>query len=205
MGKTATDLTGQSFHLWSVIALSHTKGPHKYYRCRCQCGTEKVVQANSLVAGTSQSCGCHRRKASAERATSHGMTGHRAYSIWQGMTRRCSDPNFAAYRWYGARGIKVCERWADFALFWEDMGPAWKDGLSLDRINSDGDYAPQNCRWVAVKEQGLNKRNNKMIDTPWGPLPQSEAARRAGISVGALVNRIKAGWPKPRWFDPSTR
>lgn len=205
MGKAPTDLTGKKFGKWLVIKLDRLAPPHKYYWCRCDCGSEKSVQGNSLACGTSTSCGCDKGAKIAAAKTVHGKSRHPAYQSWSAMRRRCSDPNFAAYPWYGARGIRVCERWDEFDLFWADMGQTWAKGLSIDRINPDGDYCPENCRWSGAKVQAQNKRNNLLMDTPWGAMAQAEAARRAGISLGALRNRIKAGWPKPTWFDPPAK
>lgn len=87
----------------------------------------------------------------------------RQYRIWVGMRSRCNNPNVPIYRWYGGRGIKVCQRWDSFANFWEDMAEGYKDDLQIDRINSDGNYEPKNCRWATKKEQANNLRSNRLI------------------------------------------
>ena len=98
------------------------------------------------------SCGCKRRMA----ALTHGMTNSREYVIWNDMIRRCSDPNRQNWKYYGGRGIAVCERWHDFASFMEEMGPS--NGLTIDRINNDGNYEPGNCLWASMKQQCANRR-----------------------------------------------
>jgi len=119
------------------------------------------------------------------------------------MRRRCRDPKFEGYRDYGGRGITVCDRWYDsFDAFWSDMGPSWFEGATVDRIDSNGNYHPGNCRWATDIQQANNKRNNALIETPWGRMTKSMAARTAGISRTALKHRIERNWPHERWFDP---
>ena len=196
------DLIGCTFGRWHVVSFAFVKAPHKYFNCRCDCGTERTVQGPSLTQGTTKSCGCFRRERSKERHTTHGACGHPGYASWAAMRVRCGNKKGEHYRHYGGRGIKVCGRWQTFQGFWEDMGPTWAPGLSLDRIDVNGSYIPENCRWATATQQAQNKRTNLVVETPWGPLTQSEAARRAGISVGCLKNRIHAGWPAETLFLP---
>jgi hypothetical protein len=118
------------------------------------------------------------------------------------MRRRCRDKGFEGYAVYGGRGIKVCNRWHDsFEDFWADMGPSWFPGASIDRMDGDGHYHPANCRWATDVQQANNKRNNAVIDTPWGRMSKSMAARTAGIPWSTLKHRIERGWPQSRWFE----
>src|SRR6185437_15391158 len=98
---------------WTVVSYAEKRGPHHYWLCRCDCGTERIVQERSVLAGTSKSCGCLRREVNREIHTTHGACGHPAYQSWTAMRRRCADPSFEGYKDYGARGIAVCDRWAD--------------------------------------------------------------------------------------------
>ena len=109
------------------------------------------------------------------------------------MRTRCHNPNCREYKWYGARGIKVCERWDDLSLFIADMGPR-PDGYWLDRINSDGDYCPENCRWATPVEQQANRRNNKWVEYQGERVKLAVLARRLGIPNDILKGRLRVGW-----------
>lgn len=134
--------------------------------CRCECGSFVVVAVPDLKSGNTMSCGCHKIEATKQSNTTHGMSqsvsrGGEAtteYKIWNGMRGRCNLPKHISYKHYGAKGIKVCERWNKFENFFADMGPRPSQKHSLDRIDGDGDYSPENCRWATGKEQFANQR-----------------------------------------------
>lgn len=196
---------GNKYNRWEVVSYSHKTGPHHYWVCRCQCGKTKTVQQGSVVSGRSSSCGCLRAEVVAELHRKHGSTKHPAYQSWLAMRRRCADPAFSGFAGYGARGIAVCADWQEFEHFWRDMGATWAPGLSIDRIDVNGPYEKGNCRWATDVQQANNKRNNAMVETPWGRLTKAEAARRAGISYTALKHRISRGWPADRIFSEPVR
>lgn len=131
------------------------------WECICACGVKKAFHANHLLRGRTKSCGCLRREVSKAKATTHGRSKTLAHGRWAAMHERCRAPNSYAFKWYGARGIKVCKRWSGshgFANFLADMGER-PDGYSLDRIDNDGDYEPGNCRWATPTEQVANRRD----------------------------------------------
>ena len=158
------DKTGNKYGKLTVIGWSHSvyrsprNGSYQFWLCKCECGNETVVVGNSLTKGNTTSCGC----ASSRRATphywvTHGKSRSATYKTWCGMRERCNLPNHISFKYYGARGVKVCERWMSFENFLSDMGEK-PDGLTLDRIDPFGDYEPDNCRWADAKTQSANTR-----------------------------------------------
>jgi hypothetical protein len=197
------DLTGRRFTRWLVKSLDKTSTKPKFWYCVCDCGSKKRVNGYSLTSGASRSCGCLAAKETVSRFTTHGMHKHPAYQNWRGMHNRCKNPSEPSYKYHGARGIRVCERWASFDAFWEDMGATWKAGLTVERNDNDKDYEPDNCRWATAKEQANNRRYHRMIDTPYGPMNVSQASEAFGINRSSIMRRIRDGWPDDRLLEPA--
>lgn len=164
-----------------------------FWECRCDCG--KVLPMVAANLWRNQSCGCVRDAATAERMRTHGRTGSRPYIIWQGMKARCYKPDSLSYKYYGARGISVCDRWrTSFSAFLEDMGNPPSPEHTLDRIDPDADYCPKNCRWATQLQQGRNRRDNLILTVNGIEKCAAEWAETQGISAFTIYTRIQRGW-----------
>lgn len=195
------DMTGKTFGRWTVLvqAGNHKRGG-ALWQCRCVCGVVQTVLAASLRSGKSKSCGCLKREGMNARFLKHGATTHasarrggktRLYNCWTGMRKRCNDKKDMRY---GGRGISVCCEWDDFKTFHDwAMANGYRDDLSLDRIDVDGNYEPTNCRWADAFEQAKNRRFIKKDENgePW-----FEKARRHGVNPRTFNVRVSAGWPR---------
>lgn len=136
--------------------------------CYCECATEKLISLSNLLSGKSNSCGCMVRKSTIKRCTKHGHKSRKSpsgiYISWERMIQRCENTHDKNYDLYGGRGITVYSEWRkDFTNFLQDMGPTWREGLTLDRINSNGNYEPFNCRWATQKQQCRNSSRNRLL------------------------------------------
>jgi hypothetical protein len=193
--KTRMNLLGRQFDRLTVIEEVERRGRVRQWRCICSCGGEIVVAQGNLTSGATRSCGCfHRERASAANLT-HGLSNTTEHVIWSGMRARCSNPKHTAYADYGGRGITVCERWNSFQNFLADMGPRPSKQHSIDRIDVDGPYSPQNCRWATPSEQAQNKGSNRLVTFNGETTTISEWSRRLGIGAQLLGKRLDVlGW-----------
>lgn len=153
------DLTGQKFGRLTVLQRADNIGRLTAWNCVCECGTKTVVLAGHLRMERIVSCGCYKRENSTMKATKHGHWGTKLHRVWLSMRQRCNNSKNKSYKDYGGRGIKVCEDWSDFSVF-EDwaLKKGYKVGLSIERINVNGGYLPENCTWIPLCEQGKNTR-----------------------------------------------
>jgi hypothetical protein len=158
--KIASKLIGK-YGRWTIIKyVGKSISGEQMYEAVCECGSTHVVHGRTLTRNMSTQCNNCRLKEVKKSLTTHGQSYSLTYRVWDSMVRRCNNITHHAYKSYGGRGIKVCEEWLKFENFWKDMGEKPK-GLQIDRINNDGNYEPNNCRWVTPKENMNNRRCSK--------------------------------------------
>lgn len=194
-GRPAPDLCGKVFARLTVL-YRHGTGANRsaMWKCRCACGNEAVVQASLLRGGKVKSCGCLR----VEIKQTHGNAKHgrysREYVAWASMKDRCHNRSRRAWKHYGGRGISVCERWdKSFENFLADMGLSPSEKHSLDRINNEGNYEPDNCRWATKQEQCGNTRRTVMLTMNGVTQSRIEWCNQYGVAWHTIRNRMKAG------------
>jgi len=185
------DKRGQTYGRLTVVSReANNKQGQARWACICECGNTLTVASGSLGRSTF-SCGCLGKSKRLETLTTHGMAGTRIYQIWKGMHKRCKDTSRKDYH---GRGIIVCDEWLTFEQFYKDMGPTYRDDLSIDRINNDGNYSSNNCRWATRSIQNSNSRRNIMLTLRGKEVTLTQAANELSLAPRTLWKRINSGW-----------
>lgn len=202
MGKKV-EMIGRRFGRWEVLREAEVryKNGAICYHCRCDCGTERIVNGERLRNGDSTSCGCYNREIITK---PDAVYKERLYHVWNSMKNRCRCAKDKAYKNYGGRGIRVCDEWMhDYKAFKEwAYSHGYTDGLWLDRIDNNRDYSPENCRWATTKEQARNKRTTVLVEYNGQTMCIADAAEDSGINVATIRRRMELGWPKEKLFAP---
>lgn len=187
------DLTGQKFNMLIVKEYigKDQRGTSKW-KCLCDCGKETIVLGYSLENGNTKSCGCLKQRGS---RLSHGYSKKKIYFVWHSMVQRCTNKNSKYYKYYGERGITVCERWLKFENFLKDMGERPNNKYQLERIDNNLGYLKENCRWATKQEQVRNTRRNKLYKFNNKNQILTDWAKDRNIPHSTLYTRInKYGW-----------
>lgn len=201
MSSYKHDMTGEHFGRLTVLRYAG-KAPngHSRWLCQCACGQITTVTRSNLIAGRQVSCGCKRQEQASQMNYIHGGRRTRLYSIWSNMITRTENPNGTAYHRYGGRGIKVCSEWRDsFPIFraWA-LAHGYRDGLTLERIDNDGGYSPDNCRWATWQEQFNHRCDTHYITFDGKTQSLTRWARERALPPSALFQRVYAGWNAQR-------
>ena len=191
------NLIGQTFGRLTVIAEGETrelsnKRKQYYWLCQCNCGSKpKEITQNCLLNGETISCGCYHSEHNHEYGFKHGMSNTRIYTIWSGMIQRCCNPNAKNYPRYGGRGITICEEWKEFKNFydWSKIS-GYTDNLTIERLDNNGNYCPENCTWITKQKQMRNKRRNDYIQYNDEELTLTEWARKFDMNVETLRYQV---------------
>lgn len=204
------DLTGKRFGMLTILSRAeNAPGGKTRWNCQCDCGAVATIRGADMRNGKIKSCGCMRREIAAKQGkknATHGDTHTRLYTIWQSMRQRCRITKGQVYENYGKRGVFVCEEWRyDFSSFrsWA-VSNGYRDGLTLERKDTNGPYSPGNCCWATMKEQQNNRRNNRMITHGGKTQTLSQWADQTGISAATIAWRLNAGWPASDLFIPAS-
>lgn len=189
------DLTGRRFGRWVVLNYSHTANKkHTMWLCLCDCGNTGLVATTNLLRGKSISCGCYRNELLVDRVRTHGDSGSnsRLYITYCSMKQRCYNENTSSYKYYGARGIRVCDEWLkDYMVFREwAYASGYADTLTIERLDNDGDYCPENCTWIPQNEQSKHRRSVLMYEDQ----PLCDLARTRGLNPNMVRDRLYKGW-----------
>ena len=198
--KTPKDLTGQRFGRLTVLGRAPDRikpsGKHsKMWKCKCDCGNIKIISRSSLVSGDTISCGCYHKEHIHEYGKTHGLSKDRLYKKWSGIIQRCTNPNNEHYYMYGGRGITICEEWRkDFYSFYSwAIANGYEEGLTIDRIDNNNGYYPENCRWANLETQANNTRRNHYITHNNETKTLTQWARLAEVNVETLRYRVNHG------------
>lgn len=205
---TFKDLTGMRFSRLLVLFRDGSYGKRAAWRCRCDCGKELTLSSGTLGSGNTKSCGCLRLDRLREVCVKHGLRGHELRSTHNNMMARCFDEKHKAFKWYGARGIGVHEKFmalSDFIASVEGEIGKRPEGMTLDRIRNDGDYAPGNIRWATKKEQARNTRQNNVVEFKGKHMCMTDWAVELGINVSTLRARLRKGWGISRAFTEDVK
>ena len=195
------DMTGQRYGRLVVLELEKRDDKHAYWNAICDCGKTVVVKRNELCRGKVKSCGCLRVDNTRRMKTTHGLKHLEEYGVWKHIRQRCTNKNDKDFNNYGGRGITVCDRWADFKNFVQDMGTRPTKYHQIDRIDNSKGYGPDNCRWATCKANNRNRRDNVVIEIEGVSKTVPEWAELYGIRPGLIHLRLRRGWPPNRAIE----
>jgi len=195
------DLVGKRFGRLVVQSFAYTKERHNYWNCICDCGKNKITFTSQLTRGIAKSCGCLQKDIARKMTTKHNLTGHPLNNMRQNIKARCLNKNNSNYKYYGGRGIAICNEWENNAKAFYDwaINNGYKKGLQIDRINNDGNYCPENCRFVNTKIQSRNKSSNRILTHNGISKTVIEWAEYLKIPSTTILSRLNnLKWSIPR-------
>jgi hypothetical protein len=204
MKTTSKDETNNRYGKLTVLEYAGSnKDGRTLWACICDCGNTTVVTGKALRRGHTKSCGCLQRDTVTTQNSTHKLSASPEYRAWWAMRQRCTNPSQSLYHRYGGRGITVDPRWDNFETFYADMGDKPSPAHTIERIDNDKAYGPDNCKWATRAEQARNYSRNVWLDTSLGRMLLKDAAAAFGIPASTLGARIRRGWPTERALIPA--
>lgn len=191
------NLVGKKFGKLTVLEETdkRTKNKKILWLCQCECGNTNEISGSDLVTGNTVSCGCmSSRHTAGDRTRTHGMKSSKLYNVWCAIRNRCQNPNQKSYKDYGAKGIRVCEKWQTFEGFYEDMGESFVEGLTIERKDLKGNYCPENCEWITKEQQALNKSNLVTVTYKGVTAPLVVFCNEMNLKSRTIYHRLRRGW-----------
>lgn len=195
------DITGKRFGRLLAVEQTYTKKGQQYWMCICDCGTEKIIRKSHLISGRIKSCGCLLKDNMS--GYKHGLCNTRIMRIFQGIKNRCYNKNEKAYKNYGGRNITICKEWLENSLLFYEWAKnnGYKKGLTIDRIDNNKGYSPDNCRWTTYKQQARNTRRNLILEYRGKKKCLAEWCDFLGLDSRRTQERLKRGWSVERAFS----
>ena len=212
--KKHKNIAGQKFGRLTAIKRNGKDNQDlTLWLCKCECGNKITTRLSNLTTGATKSCGCLQKDIVTDMKTKHGLSVNdqgeapRLYSIWRNMKQRCNNPNASKYKNYGGKGISFCEEWENYKPFHDwAINNGYSDDLTLDRIDNNGDYCPENCRWVTYRQQNLNSSQNHLVTFKGETKTITEWSEILNIKRTTLYSRIsKYGWSIKKSFTTPVR
>ena len=193
MAKALIIENGKRFNMLTVLNEEERHKKQRQFLCECDCGDIRIHKLILLTSGQSKSCGCLRKKTFIDRNTSHGKSRTKLNAVWQSMKQRCYNTNNMNYTYYGGRGISVCDEWRNSMIDFYNwaINNGYKEGLSIDREDVNGNYEPSNCRWVKMDVQCRNKTDNVFIEYNGENLCLQDWSNKLKITISTLNKRLK--------------
>ena len=196
----------EKYGRWTVLNKVGQQGHGFMLKCRCDCGTERIVNFQHLKRGTSKSCGCFRKEKTSEIMSTHRMSKTKLFKIWCGMKKRCFDKKCKSYADYGGRGIFACNEWLNFKPFMEwALANGYQRNLTIERIDNDEGYYPENCTFIPKREQAKNTRANRLIIYHGKRQCIAVWARELNIAYNTIIWRFNKGYPPNQCLSPVRR
>lgn len=195
-------IKGDRYGRLTIINEIKQIGNGRRFLCKCDCGNKKEVNLSKLTSDNTKSCGCLQQESRKKSTKTHGMVGSRLYNIWNGIRERCTNPKSSIYSHYGGRGIKLSDQWLDFTSFMHwSLSNGYENDLTIERKDVNGDYCPENCKWVSMEHQNLNKRNTLLVEYKGEIKPLKTWCEELGLGYVRIWKRLNKGWTPNEAFE----